>query len=162
MSIATANPRARRAPSEIPAPAHAGNLRLVKPAPKRTAGEKNRAILVGPALVLACLLSVAVAQAILTEGQVRLTKLDAQVASAQTTRADLELQVAQEEQPSEVIAAARNEGMVEPSVISDLPTVGPGTGSTPEHNASARLAAKQTRNDPTTDSVPANGATGPR
>jgi hypothetical protein len=74
-------------------------------------------------LCVLSLLAVAGAQAVLTEGQVRLTNLQAEVSAAQTKRFDLELQIALDEQPSAVIAAARAQGMIVPSVINEIPAV---------------------------------------
>lgn len=98
--------------------------------------------MIGPALVLSSLLSIVIAQALMTQGQVRLTYVQGQVAAAQTQRLDLELQVAQEEQPANVIAAARDQGLIEPSGITDVRAVGLAAGSSPESGASARTKAK--------------------
>jgi hypothetical protein len=72
---------------------------------------------------LLALLSVAAGQTVLTEGQVNLGKLQSSVATAQTQRLDLELQVAEEEQPGAVVAAATRDGMVAPARITELPAV---------------------------------------
>jgi len=123
-TTATTAPSARPAPSD--APGHEERrwvLGVVRPAPRRTGLSKGRLVLVAPVLVLVSLLAVASAQALLTQGQVRLTSLQAQVSAAQTKRFDLELQIAREEQPSAVIAAARAQGMIVPSVINDIPAV---------------------------------------
>ena len=73
--------------------------------------------------MLLSLLAVAGAQTFLAQGQVRLTGLQAEVQAAQTKRLDLELQIANEEQPSAVMAAARQLGLIVPSEITDLPAV---------------------------------------
>jgi cell division protein FtsL len=133
MAIANVTPGARRAPHEAPAP-HRRGLHLVRPQPRRSRRVTNRLVFVGPVIVVATLLSVVVAQAVMTQGQVRLTGLQAQVAAAQTTRMDLELQVAQEQQPQAVIAAARRLGLAEPGQISDIPAVDPQPSqSAPRH-----------------------------
>jgi hypothetical protein len=114
----------RRAQSPSPAPAeHRRSLRVVRPAPKRRSQPGHRVWIIGPVLVLLALLSVAAGQTVLTEGQVSLGTLQSQVSAAQTKRLDLELQLAQEEQPSAVIAAATRNGMVVPSEINELPAV---------------------------------------
>src|ERR1700722_3391685 len=122
MAIATVNPRARRAFTETPEPS-GSRLHLLKPSPRRSRRLTTRLIVVGPALVLMSLLSVVIAQALMTQGQVRLTYLQGQVAAAQTTRLDLELQVATEEQPGNVIAAARSQVLVEPAGITEIAAV---------------------------------------
>jgi hypothetical protein len=142
MAIATVNPRARRAFTETPEPS-GRRLHLLKPSPRRSRRLTTRLIVVGPALVLMSLLSVVIAQALMTQGQVRLTYLQGQVAAAQTTRLDLELQVATEEQPGNVIAAARNQGLVEPAGITDIAAVDLDAGSSPERGASARAHSKK-------------------
>jgi cell division protein FtsL len=139
--MATVNPRARRAFTETPEPSHR-RLHLLKPSPRRRRRLASRLIVVGPALVLLSLLSVVIAQALMTEGQVQLTNMQGQVSAAQTTRLDLELEVAQEEQPSNVIAAARSQGLVEPSGITDIASVDLDSGSSPEGGASARAQDK--------------------
>lgn len=101
------------------------DLHVVRPAPRRTGLSRGRLVLVGPVLVILSLLAVVGAQAVLTEGQVRLTNLKAQVSAAQTKRFDLELRVAQEEQPSAIVAAARAQGMIVPTVVSEIPAVDP-------------------------------------
>lgn len=107
-------------------------LHVVRTAPKRTGLLRGRLVLVAPALVIVSLLGVAGAQAVLTEGQARLNTLQAQVSAAQTRRFDLELQVAQEEQPSAVVAAARAHGMTVPPVVIDIPEVNPDPSIAPK------------------------------
>ncbi len=111
-------------------------LRVVRPEAARTSRTARRAVLIGPVLVLVTLLGVAGAQAFLTEGQARLTNLQAEVAAAQTKRLDLELQIADEEQPAAVMAAARQLGLVAPLKISDLPAVALPAGSPPKTTTS--------------------------
>jgi hypothetical protein len=99
------------------------SLDVVRSAPKRTRLWRTRLVVVAPVLCVVSLLAVAGAQAVLTGGQVKLTKVQAEVSAAQTKRFDLELKIALEEQPSAVIAAARAQGMIVPSVIHDIPAV---------------------------------------
>ena len=108
------------------------DLHVVRTAPKRTGLLRGRLVLVAPALVIVSLLGVAGAQAVLTGGQLKLNTIQAQVSAAQTRRFDLELQVAQEEQPSAVIAAARAHGMTVPSVVTDIPEVNPDPSIAPK------------------------------
>jgi len=104
-------------------------------------------VFVAPALVLASLLAVVGAQAVLTEGQVRLTGLQAQEAAAQAKRFDLQLRVAQEEQPSAVVAAARAQGMVVPSSVTDISAVDPGPSITSEQQAGGHGSRKSAKGD---------------
>ena len=134
MAATTVTPRARRAPHEVPAEPQRRRLHLVKPRARRSRRFASRLVFVGPVLVMSTLLSVVGAQALMTEGQVRLTTLEAQVSAAQTTRMALELQVAQEQQPQAVIAAARRLGLVEPGQISDIPAVDPQSSSSSAHD----------------------------
>jgi hypothetical protein len=157
MAMATTNLRARRAFTESAEPSHR-RLHLLGPSPRRRRRIADRLIVIGPVLVLGSLLSVVVAQALMTEGQVRLTNLQGEVAAAQTARIDLELQVAQEEQPANVIAAARNQGLVEPAGITDISAVNLDAGSSPESGAAARADAKKAIG---TEDVPAGGTEQP-
>jgi hypothetical protein len=112
--------------SGTPAPgARRRELHVVRSSPKRGGRHQGRSAFIAPALVLLCLLGVAGAQAVLTEGQVKLSNLQAAVSAAQTNRFDLELQVAQQEQPSAVISAARRDGMVSPAGVTNIPAVNP-------------------------------------
>jgi hypothetical protein len=119
-------------------------LHVVRTAPKRTGLLRGRLVLVAPALVIVSLLGVAGAQAVLTEGQVRLNTLQAQVSAAQTRRFALELQVAQEEQPSAVVAAARAHGMTVPSVVNDIPEVNPDPSTTSKPRTQASVSSTKT------------------
>lgn len=122
-------------------------LRVVRPEPARTGRGARRAIFIGPALVLLSLLVITGAQAFLTEGQVRLTGLQADVAAAQTKKLDLELQIADKEQPAAMIAAARRLGLVVPSKISDLPAAALPEGAQSKPS-SGRRSAKASGNRP--------------
>jgi hypothetical protein len=129
---ARAEPPARAAPSEqpqrsgAPAPGAGGReLHVVRSSPKRGGRHQGRSVFIAPVLVLLSLLAVAGAQAVLTEGQVKLSNLQAAVSAAQTNRFDLELQVANQEQPSAVISAARRDGMISPAGVTNIPAVDP-------------------------------------
>jgi cell division protein FtsL len=125
-------------------------LHVVRTAPKRTGLLRRRLVLVAPALVIVSLLGVAGAQAVLTEGQVRLNTLQSKVSAAQTRRFDLELQVAQEEQPSAVVAAARAHGMTVPSVVNDIPEVNPEPSITTKPQTHASVSSTKTAKRNTT------------
>jgi hypothetical protein len=131
----------------------------VVPAPKRTGLVRGRLVLAAPLLCLVSLLAIAGAQAVLTEGQVRMTNLQAEVSAAQTKRFDLELQVAQEEQPSAVVAAALAQGMIVPSVVNEIPAVNPAPSTSTNPSASTN---RTTRSSEAGTNTSKSGATSPR
>jgi hypothetical protein len=122
MAISTAPNRERHShvasPEQSPPRRH---LWVFRPAQKRERLRRPRAFVIGPVLVLVALLAVVAAQAILMEGQVTLTKLQGDVSAAQISRYDLQLKIAGEEQPSTIVAAAKRDGMIVPSVLNELP-----------------------------------------
>lgn len=70
------------------------------------------------------MLVVGVAQAYLTQGQVRLARIEQQLNGAQARNHDLQLQVAQLENPARVIGKAQAQGLAAPSQVTALPLVG--------------------------------------
>ncbi len=100
------------------------------------------------AVVVGSLLAVAGAHAELTQGQVRLTTVQHQLDSEITHHRDLELRVAQLEDPAHIVQGAQQQGMVPPRQVTDLPPV----------DLSRPLPAPPTTL--ATDAAPA-GATGP-
>ena len=128
------------------------SLDVVRSAPKRTRLWRTRLVVVAPVLCVLSLLAVAGAQAVLTSGQVKLTKVQAEVSAAQTKRFDLELKIALEEQPSAVIAAARAQGMIVPSLIHDIPAV-----SIVAPQAKNQVHPQQSSPDPSKSSKVTNG-----
>ena len=83
-----------------------------------------------------------------------LTKLQAEVSAAQTKRFDLELKIALEEQPSAVIAAARAQGMIVPSIIHDIPAV----SIAPANSTLANSKSKDNPKKQTSSSGSSNGS----
>lgn len=75
------------------------------------------------------LLAVGGAHAYLVQGQVRLARLQHELTTAQSEQRALEVQVAQLEDPSNVVAQAEQHGLTVPSQVTDLPLVG--TGAAP-------------------------------
>jgi hypothetical protein len=135
------------------------DLHVVRSDTRRTGRVARRAAYIGPVLVLLSLLAVAGAQTYLTEGQVRLTGLQAAVSAAQTKKLDLELQIANEEQPGAVLAAARALGLVEPTKISELPAVAlPGADATTSLGSSSDQSDQSNRSKPKSHKV--SGDTG--
>jgi len=74
-------------------------------------------------IVVAALLAVVVAQALLANGQVRLSSLQHDLTFEQAAHRQAELAVAQLETPSRIVAAASGEGMVRPAGVVELPYV---------------------------------------
>jgi cell division protein FtsL len=75
------------------------------------------------ALVLCSLLMVVAASAYLTQGQVRLTRMQQQLTSELGHHRDLEARVAQLADPSNVVSQAQRHGLTAPSHVTDLPQV---------------------------------------
>jgi hypothetical protein len=73
-------------------------------------------------IIVASLLAVVVAQALLTNGQVRMSTLQHQLSLEQSTHRQAELAVSQLETPSRIVGAALSQGMVHPNVT-ELPYV---------------------------------------
>jgi cell division protein FtsL len=119
MAIATSSPeRHSQLPARTPAPSKR-QLRVVRTTPKQPRSRRPRAFYIGPALVLACLLGVGAAQAISMQSQVAITNLQSDLSNAQNQHYDLQLKVADEEQPSAVVSGAKSQGMVVPQATAD-------------------------------------------
>jgi len=73
------------------------------------------------AVVVASLLMVVASSAYLTQGQVRLTRVQQQLNSALGQHSDLEARVAQLADPSTVISQAQLHGLTAPTKETDLP-----------------------------------------
>lgn len=74
-------------------------------------------------MVVTSLLAVVVAQALLANGQVRLTSLQNELSLEQSTHRQAELAVSELETPPRIVAAATNQGMVHPASVVELPYV---------------------------------------
>jgi hypothetical protein len=84
---------------------------------------------------------VAAGHAYLTQGQVRLARLQGQLGSQLGQHRDLELQVAQLEQPANVLSQAQKQGLVVPSNVTDLPQVAVSAPSGSNPSGSSRPVA---------------------
>jgi cell division protein FtsL len=88
------------------------------------AGRGRLLNIVAVGLVMAALLAVVVAQAMLANGQVRLSALQHQLALEQSAHRQAELSVSQLETPSRIVAAATGQlHMVRPASVIQLPYV---------------------------------------
>jgi hypothetical protein len=119
---------------------------------------------VSVSLVLGSLLAVVVAQAMLANGQVRLSGLQHQLTLEQSSHRQAELAVSQLETPSRIVAAASGQlHMVRPAQVIELPyvslttplptpkvTPGPGTPSTGTATATTTAATTATTTAATT------------
>ena len=92
-------------------------------------------------VVTAALLAVVVAHSVLAEGQVRLTGEQSQLAAEQAIHRQLLATVAQAEDPSTIVAEAKQLGLVPPSSVTQLPAVPLGT---PLHSGASTSSTTQT------------------
>jgi len=74
-------------------------------------------------IVVAALLAVVVGQALLANGQVRMSTLQHDLALEQAAHRQSELAVAQLETPARIVAAATGAGMIRPANVVELPYV---------------------------------------
>ena len=151
MSTATAARAPARAP-ERSRPAGRPQLRLVERRQRRTRHQPRRSglrlgITVTVVILFASLFGLAVFHTVLVQGQARLDRIDARVASQEARAQELRLQVAGLEAPSRIVAEARGRlGMVSPAEITYLmpaPTVpGPDSVVAGRAGLTARRSAK--------------------
>ncbi|HWD54254.1 MAG TPA: hypothetical protein VG346_03990 [Acidimicrobiales bacterium] len=73
-------------------------------------------------MIVAALLAVVVAQALLANGQVRMSALQHQLSLEQSAHRQAELAVSQLETPARIVGAALSQGMMHPAVT-ELPYV---------------------------------------
>jgi cell division protein FtsL len=87
-------------------------------------GQHRLLTLLSVAMVVGALLVVVVGHAMLANGQVRMAGIEHQLTLEQSAHHQIELQVAQLQTPSRIVAAALGEGqMVHPSSVIELPYV---------------------------------------
>jgi hypothetical protein len=124
MAIATA-PQRVRAPESSRVPGLSQPPRRAVEAPGRRGPRWSlgRTAAVGGAIVLASLLMVVAASAYMTQGQVRLTRMQGQLTSVLGQHRNLEDQMARLSNPSTVVSQSQSHGLVPPSNVTDLPEV---------------------------------------
>jgi len=110
--------RQRRPPLRVVEPARRARRRPLR----RVAGSRVLVALAAT-LVVGSLLSVVVADAVVDQGQVRLSGIDAQITAAQAEHGRLELSIAEQSAPTRVVAEATQLGMAPAGTISELPQV---------------------------------------
>ncbi len=124
------SPSRRRAPLRVipgrlrPGGRRAGSRPETRTRPRPIAAPGRLLNIVAVCLVLGALLAVVVAQAMLANGQVRLSALQHQLSLEQSTHRQAELSVSQLETPSRIVAVATGGlHMVRPANVIQLPYV---------------------------------------
>lgn len=74
-------------------------------------------------LVVGSLLTVVVGDALVTEGQVRLSSEQGQLAAALSTQKSLQVEVAEKSAPPVVVSQAESQGLIAPTTVDYLPQV---------------------------------------
>jgi hypothetical protein len=113
--------------------------------------------IVSVSIVVLSLLAVVVAQALLANGQVRLSSLQHQLSLEQSTHRQAELAVSELETPPRIVSAATSEGMVHPANVVELPYV-PLSVPVPTPKVTPAPAAPPPTTTATTPPSPAGGA----
>jgi hypothetical protein len=131
MAIATA-PQRVRAPesSRVPGLSQPSRRAVEAPGRRGPRWSLGRTAAVGGAIVLASLLMVVAASAYMTQGQVRLTRMQGQLTTVLGQHRNLEEQMAQLSNPSTVVSQSQSHGLVPPSNVTDLPEVNVSTATT--------------------------------
>ncbi|HWF16711.1 MAG TPA: hypothetical protein VG244_11065 [Acidimicrobiales bacterium] len=127
---ATAAPARRHAggtsPSRRWTPLRVVPSRKGQPTPsRRLLGNRRRVLnIMSVSMIVAALLAVVVAQALLANGQVRMSTLQHQLSLEQSTHRQAELSVAELETPARIVGVASSQlGMLRPSNLTELPYV---------------------------------------
>ncbi len=133
MAVATA-------PERVGAATVAGGVPDLAPSPRRAVESPGRSLprwtpvrtatLCG-VIVLVSLLMVVAASAYLTQGEVRLTRMQQQLTSELGQHRNLLARAAQLSDPSTVVSRAERDGLTAPSKVTDLPLVNVSTASDP-------------------------------
>ncbi|HLN43375.1 MAG TPA: hypothetical protein VK215_13030 [Acidimicrobiales bacterium] len=125
MPLATAPERQRAvaSPARVPDGFRSPRRPVESPGRRGPRWPLRRTAAVCGAVVVASLLMVVASSAYLTQGQVRLTRVQQQLNSALGQHSDLEARVAQLADPSTVISQAQLHGLTAPTKETDLPQV---------------------------------------
>jgi len=119
-------PAAPRSPAPVPGPIGDRRPRLEVVGPpirRRTRASFRPTLVLAAVLVVGSLLFVALAEAYVTQQQVRLTQIQARLVVQAGEHRNLELRVAELSNPSHVVSAAQRQGLTVPSQVTDLPQV---------------------------------------
>jgi hypothetical protein len=118
------------------------HLRIVDlPARRRIGRLRGRALAAAVVLVVAGMFAVAVCQANLVKGQLRLDQLEQQVAEGQARYEELRLKVAEMESPERIVREATARGMVSPGDVVYVFPEGPADNVEPQQPADGDVAA---------------------
>jgi hypothetical protein len=101
-------------------------LQVFEPAPRRKTASRpvrRSTMWLSGLLVVGSLLAVVVGDSMITQGQVRLTNTQSQVAAAITAQKALQVSVAGIAAPPVVVSEAESAGLVAPTQVVDLPQV---------------------------------------
>ncbi len=121
--VRSRRPAAARQPARAVAPPRRAGKVVESRSRRSTRGVRRSSAVVAGTIVVTSLLATVAANAYLTQGQVRLARLQQQVAVQINAHRDLELQVAQLEDPSHLVAQAERQGLNAPSQVGDLAQV---------------------------------------
>jgi hypothetical protein len=154
---------ARSAPSSLPSGSPRPPLRVFEPAPRRRSSTRpirGTTMSVVGLLVVGSLLAVVVGDALITEGQIRLSKTQREVAAAIATQKSLQVAVAEKAAPPVVVKQAKSEGLVAPNQVVYLPRVRLDVPLPVPHTTPAPPAAATRAASTATAAPPAGSATG--
>ena len=167
--VATARRNPARSAPSLPAGPRRAPLRVFEPAPRRRSSPRavRRATMwVSGLLIVGSLLAVVVGDALVTEGQIRLSTTQRQIAAAVAAQKSLQVAVAEKAAPPVVVKQARSGGLVAPGQVVYLPRVSlsvplpvphttPGPGGAATATTPSRGAAAPATNAATVTTVPA-------
>ncbi len=117
---------ARTAPRGAPSGLRRPQLRIFEPAPRSRSGSRvlrRSSVWLSGLLVVGSLVGVVLGDAMVTEGQVRLTNTQSQLSAAVAVQKSLQVAVAEKAAPPVVVSQAESQGLVAPSQVVDLPQV---------------------------------------
>jgi cell division protein FtsL len=131
MAVPASQLRARPAPRREPTPSTRPTLNVPRTRPRRRGPARRRRLVVAVfvVLVVGSLLIVAGARAYLTQGQVRLTRMQDQLQYQASEHSVLQLRVAELENPTNVLSQAQKQGLVVPASVSDIPQATSSSGA---------------------------------
>ena len=118
------------APVRVPRPAPTPRRATESPGVRGPRWPLRRTAALCGVIVMASLLVVVAASAYMTQGQVRLTRLQGQLTSVLGQHHDLEERVAQLSDPSTVVSQSEHHGLVAPSDVTDLNQVNTSSSAT--------------------------------
>jgi hypothetical protein len=116
----------KAAPRPEPSRPRRPPLRILEPPRRRrrtSPSVRRWTVWISAALVVGSLLAVVVGDAVVSEGQVRLTATQSQLAAAAFTQKGLQVSVAEKAAPPVVVAQAKKAGLTAPPVVVTLPHV---------------------------------------